>query len=285
MPSDSSSAASTVTSSASRSRSSGRVATARAGVARSTATRSSRTPSRSVTADRSDRADVAGDRLRTYRSKRDFTATPEPTGEAASGSLRVRGAGTGRFVVQRHRASSLHYDFRLEVDGALASWAVPRGPTLDPTQRRLAVRVEDHPLGYFDFEGAIPAHQYGGGDVIVWDWGTYRADPDTPDPAQAIEDGQFKFELDGEKLEGSFVLARTAGFGRQRAQPRPDGTRAKWLLIHRKDAAAIPDGDGEDTPRSVKTGRTNEEVAAGRRPPSARRLQRASPDQRASERL
>ncbi|MFL5689288.1 MAG: DNA polymerase ligase N-terminal domain-containing protein [Chloroflexota bacterium] len=254
-------------------------------MARSTATRSSRTPSRSATADTPDRSNAADDRLRTYRSKRDFTATPEPPAEAASGSLRVPGPVTGRFVVQRHRASSLHYDFRLEVDGVLASWAVPRGPTLDPAQRRLAVRVEDHPLGYFDFEGVIPAHEYGGGDVIVWDWGTYRADPDTPDPAKAIEGGQFKFELDGEKLEGAFVLVRTAGFGRQRARPRPDGTRAKWLLIHRRDGAAIPDWDAEDTRRSVKTGRTNEEVAAGRRPPSARRLQRPSPDPRASQRL
>src|SRR3954466_10850914 len=124
-----------VTSSASRSRSSDRAATARAGVARSTATRSSRTPSRSATADTPDRSNAADDRLRTYRSKRDFTATPEPPAEAAPGSLRVTGPVTGRFVVQRHRASSLHYDFRLEVDGVLASWAVPRGLTLDPAPR------------------------------------------------------------------------------------------------------------------------------------------------------
>jgi len=202
----------------------------------------------------------------------------------APGSSRVRGTATGRFVVQRHRASSLHYDFRLEVDGVLASWAVPRGPTLDPAQRRLAVRVEDHPLGYFDFEGVIPAHEYGGGDVIVWDWGTYHADRDTPEPAAAIEAGEFKFELDGEKLDGAFVLVRTAGFGRQR--PRPDGSRAKWLLIHRRDAAAIPEWDAEDAPHSVKTGGTNEDVAAGRGGVvSARRLQRPSAQPRANETL
>ena len=200
------------------------------------------------------------DRLRTYRAKRDFTATPEPSGVSDPAPAVAQPAASGRFVVQRHRASSLHYDFRLEVDGVLASWAVPRGPSLDPSKRRLAVRVEDHPLGYYAFEGVIPARQYGAGDVIVWDWGTYRADPETPDPARAIDQGQFKFELDGEKLTGAFVLVRTNGFGRSRP-PDPDGRRAKWLLIHRRDATAIPDWDAEVEPEIVKTGRTNDEVA------------------------
>jgi bifunctional non-homologous end joining protein LigD len=204
------------------------------------------------------------DPLGPYRAKRDFDATPEP--DSAVGVVDRSGTepvSTGRFVVQRHRASSLHYDFRLEVDGVLASWAVPRGPSMDPRQRRLAVQVEDHPLGYIDFEGIIPARQYGAGDVIVWDRGTFRLDPETPDAARAIAAGELKFELDGEKLSGAFVLLRTAGFGRRRTRA---ATRHKWLLIHRRDQTAVDDWDIESLPRSVKTGRTNEEVANRRRP-------------------
>ncbi|MFL5675682.1 MAG: DNA polymerase ligase N-terminal domain-containing protein [Chloroflexota bacterium] len=235
------------------------------------ASKSSRTPSRPAAAEATGPANPPRERLRAYRSKRDFGVTPEPSGDETSERPVASPTATGRFVVQRHRATALHYDFRLEVDGVLASWAVPRGPTLDPGQRRLAVRVEDHPLGYFAFEGVIPAHEYGGGDVIVWDWGTYRASDDTPDAAQAVDAGEFKFELDGEKLHGAFVLVRTAGFGRYRA--RPDGSRAKWLLIHRRDDDAVPGWDAEDEPYSVKSGRTNDEVATRRRGrPTARRL-------------
>jgi bifunctional non-homologous end joining protein LigD len=201
-----------------------------------------------------------GDRLGRYRAKRDFHATPEPAGTVAVlDPTRSQPISTGRFVVQRHRASSLHYDFRLEVAGVLASWAVPRGPSMDPTQRRLAVEVEDHPVGYIDFEGVIPARQYGAGDVIVWDRGTYRADSETPDAARALADGELKFTLDGVKLSGAFVLIRTAGFGRRR--PKPDETRQKWLLIHRRDDHALEGWDAEALPESVKTGRTNDQVA------------------------
>ncbi len=218
----------------------------------------------------------ADTRLRTYRAKRDFRRTPEPAGPAPEAAREARkrsrssmAVATGRFVVQRHRASSLHYDFRLEVDGVLVSWAVPRGPTLDPGQRRLAVRVEDHPLGYYDFEGVIPSGQYGSGDVIVWDMGTYEADPATPDAASAIASGELKFRLDGQKLRGAFVLIRTAGFGRRR--PPPGDLRQKWLLIHRRDDAAVEGWDAEDAPWSVKSGRTNDEVAAGTPSPRGRR--------------
>ena len=188
----------------------------------------------------------ADQRLRTYRGKRDFTRTPEPAGEAA-------GPDRGRFVVQRHRARRLHYDFRLEVNGVLASWAVPKGPTLDPSVRRLAVHVEDHPIEYRDFEGVIPAGEYGGGDVIVWDRGTWTP-VDTTDPARAIANGELHFDLDGEKLKGRFVLVRTG---------RPaDGDKEQWILLHKRDEFAQPGWDPEAYPASVKSGRSNEETAA-----------------------
>jgi bifunctional non-homologous end joining protein LigD len=149
-------------------------------------------------------------------------------------------------VVQRHRASRLHYDFRLEVDGVLASWAVPKGPTLDPKVRRLAVHVEDHPLDYFDFEGTIPSGEYGGGDVIVWDWGTWRLTKGD-DPLAAIEAGDLHFELDGERLKGHFILLNRGGGD-------------DWLLIHKKGDASSAGWDAEDLPTSVKSGMTNDEV-------------------------
>ena len=141
----------------------------------------------------------------------------------------------------------------------LASWAVPRGPTLDPAAKRLAVQVEDHPLGYFGFEGVIPAGQYGGGDVIVWDWGRWTPEPEQPDASTALQTGELKLRLEGKKLHGGFVLIRTDRW----AKSRP--TKPKWLLIHRRDDAAIGGWDAEDHPESVKSGRTNEDVAKGRR--------------------
>jgi bifunctional non-homologous end joining protein LigD len=193
--------------------------------------------------------------LEAYRKKRNFARTPEPEPGAV-------GDGGGRYVVQRHRATRLHYDMRLEIGGVLVSWAVPRGPTLDPDQRRMAVRTEDHPIEYFDFEGTIPAGEYGAGDVIVWDWGTFTPE-ETDDPLAALTAGELKFRLDGERLRGRFTIIQTGGkrdaFGRK-SEP------AQWLLIHKRDEAAVAGWDAEDHPNSVKTGRTNDEVAAGAPP-------------------
>ena len=192
------------------------------------------------------------DRLTTYRDKRDFTRTREPAGATVSvGSLPTG----NRFVVQRHRARRLHYDFRLEMDGVLASWAVPKGPTLDPNVRRAAFHVEDHPLEYYDFEGVIPAGEYGGGDVIVWDVGTWdhHYQREDRDPVDAVARGELHVELDGQKLKGKFVLVRTSV---------DDAGKESWLLLHKKDEFATKGWDAEDHPRSVLSGRTNDEVKA-----------------------
>lgn len=189
--------------------------------------------------------------LEEYRSKRRFERTPEP----APGEV---GNGAGRYVVQRHRATALHYDFRLEINGVLVSWAVPKGPTLDSGERRLAMRTEDHPIEYLSFEGVIPEGEYGGGDVIVWDWGTFQPE-ETGDPAAAVSAGELKFRLFGERLRGRFTIVRT---GSRDAYGRRD-EREQWLLIHKRDEAAVPGWDAEDHPQSVKTGRTNDEVRDG----------------------
>ncbi len=188
--------------------------------------------------------------LDTYQRKRDFAKTPEPAGAVAP-------TGGRRFVVQRHRATRLHYDFRLEIDGVLVSWAVPKGPTLDPNERRMAVHVEDHPLDYYQFEGVIPKGEYGGGDVIVWDWGTFIPE-ETDDPGGDLRGGELKFSLAGEKLRGRFTIVRTGG--RRRAA---SDDKDQWLLIKKRDEFAVDNWNAEDHPRSVKTGRTNDEVLAG----------------------
>ncbi len=184
--------------------------------------------------------------LEEYRRKRDFAATPEP----APGDLVNR---SGRFTIQRHRATALHYDFRLEIDGVLVSWAVPKGPTLDPGERRLAMRTEDHPIEYLPFEGVIPAGEYGGGDVIVWDWGTWEPEPETPDPGKALRTGEIKFVIHGERIGGRYTIVRTDR----------DGDRERWLLLKKRDEFAVDGWDAEDHPASVKTGRTNDEVRDG----------------------
>ncbi len=161
-----------------------------------------------------------------------------------------------RFVVQLHRARRLHYDLRLEVDNHLVSWAVPKGPTLDPTVKRLAIRVDNHALDYFDFEGVLPAGQYGAGDVTIWDWGTWTPGSGTS-PAQALAGGALHADLSGEKLSGRFVLLHT-----DRSQARNNN---QWLLIHKRDASARNGWDASQFPRSVKSGKTNDEILAEHR--------------------
>ncbi|HEY2063954.1 MAG TPA: non-homologous end-joining DNA ligase [Amycolatopsis sp.] len=196
--------------------------------------------------------DEAAERLAKYRAMRNFERTAEPAGgEAARGNADGEAAGGKRFVVQRHRARRRHYDLRLELGGVLVSWAVPKGPTLDPKARRMAVHVEDHPLEYADFEGVIPHGEYGGGDVIVWDRGTWEP-VDTDDPEQALADGNLHFDLFGDKLAGRFVLIH----------PKRDGDGKQWLLLHKQDDHARSGWDAEDHLKSVKSGLTNDEVAA-----------------------
>ncbi len=202
--------------------------------------------------------------LEEYRRKRDFGKTPEPApGEVGAGEGAPPLGSRRRFVIQRHRATRLHYDFRLEIDGVLVSWAVPKGPSLDPDVRRMAVHVEDHPVEYFDFEGVIPAKQYGAGDVIVWDWGTWEPEHETPDPAAAIDKGELKFRAFGEKIKGRFTIVRTSR--RPGSAPRTafeDDEGEQWLLLHKRDEHAAKGWDAEDLPQSVKSGRTNDEVKA-----------------------
>ncbi|HEX6135575.1 MAG TPA: DNA polymerase ligase N-terminal domain-containing protein [Longimicrobiales bacterium] len=194
------------------------------------------------------------DRLDEYRRKRDFQRTGEPAGEA---KRRRRPAGLA-FVIQKHAASHLHYDLRLELDGVMRSWAVPKGPSLDPSVKRLAMQVEDHPLEYNTFEGTIPEGEYGGGTVMLWDRGTYGPDEAKPgeDPERAVrrdlEAGKLSFSLDGERLRGSFALVRT-----------DRGPKPKWLLIKHRDEHARRGADiTEEVQTSVTTGRTMDEIAA-----------------------
>lgn len=189
--------------------------------------------------------------LEQYRAKRDFRITSEP-----SGKRRSKGeAGELAFVIHKHDATRLHYDLRLEHGGVLWSWAVTRGPSLDPSEKRLAVHVEDHPLDYGSFEGVIPAKQYGAGPVIVWDRGTWEPEGD---PAAGMKKGHLRFELHGEKLHGAWHLVRL--------RPRAGEKRDNWLLIKSKDEFATPRGDIlEDEPRSVKSGLTIDEIAEGKR--------------------
>ncbi len=181
-------------------------------------------------------------RLKDYSRKRRFQITPEPP---PGQPQRRRSARASRFVVQKHQASHLHYDFRLEWDGVLLSWAVPKGPSMDPAMKRLAMQVEDHPLEYADFEGVIPTGEYGGGTVMIWDRGTYV--PEYPDVGEALRKGEIKFTLKGKKLKGGWVLVRTRG--------------RSWLLIKRRDKAARGVDPIAHRPRSVASNRLMVEIA------------------------
>jgi bifunctional non-homologous end joining protein LigD len=187
--------------------------------------------------------------LETYRKKRDFARSPEPAGDTA---IPPGGKGEpGRYVIQKHHARALHYDLRLEDDGVLKSWAIPKGPSLDPHDRRLAVRVEDHPLEYGDFEGAIPEGEYGAGRVIVWDRGTFTPAVDGETFEQMLAKGSAKIRINGEKLKGGFALVRT-GWGNR---------ESNWLLIKEKDGHARPGYDvTAEEPLSVLSGRDVDEV-------------------------
>jgi bifunctional non-homologous end joining protein LigD len=187
--------------------------------------------------------------LAEYRRKRRFGVTPEPSGQEA---LRGRRRALA-FVVQKHRASHLHYDFRLEWQGVLLSWAVPKGPSLDPSVKRLAMQTEDHPLAYAKFEGIIPEGEYGGGTVMIWDHGTWA--PEQPDVAAALREGELKFSLRGRKLAGSWVLVRTRGRDGQY------GGRPTWLLIKHRDPAASDVDVTVDAPRSAVSRRLLAEIA------------------------
>lgn len=198
--------------------------------------------------------------LSEYRKKRDFTLTREPAGGAAP-----RAKGKLRFVIQKHAASHLHFDLRLEMDGVMKSWAVPKGPSLDPSVKRLAMQVEDHPIEYNTFEGTIPQGQYGGGTVMLWDQGTYSSAAEGPgSDEEKIRDGykrgDLKIYFHGERLQGSFVLVRMK-YGRNGSTPE----KPQWLFIKHRDEFASPDSDiAAETVTSVTTGRTMEEIASGK---------------------
>ncbi|WP_457581267.1 DNA ligase D [Ensifer canadensis] len=188
--------------------------------------------------------------LSEYNRRRDFSKTREPEGKTT-----IAHKGQKRFLVQKHDATRLHYDFRLEWGGVLKSWAVTRGPSLNPEDKRLAVRTEDHPMAYGDFEGTIPEKQYGGGTVMLWDTGWWEPDND---PEEGLQEGKLKFHLHGERMQGGWTLVRL--------KPRPGEKRENWLLIKETDSLASDDGERliEDNMTSVFTGRTMTEIAAGK---------------------
>src|SRR6266542_572287 len=198
--------------------------------------------------------------LSEYRRKRDFKKTREPSGDRPAAETK----GHLRFVIQKHAARHLHFDLRLELDGVMKSWAVPKGPCLDPSVKRLAMQVEDHPIDYNTFEGTIPQGEYGGGTVMLWDRGTYAPDKLAPgdDPESAVRDGlrrgDLKFSFHGDRLHGSFALVRMK-FADSQSSGKP-----QWLLIKHRDEFASTDDVVAENMTSLDTGRTMEEIASGK---------------------
>jgi bifunctional non-homologous end joining protein LigD len=186
--------------------------------------------------------------LNEYKKKRHFGVSPEPPGKANGGKNRDSEL---LYVVQKHRATQVHYDFRLEWHGTLLSWAVPKGPSLDPSVKRLAMQVEDHPVEYAGFEGVIPEGEYGGGTVMVWDNGTWE--PEAEDVDAALQKGDLKFTLHGKKLKGSWVLVRTRGYGRS--------SDKSWLLIKHRDPFASTRDITMEEPRSAISKRLLADIA------------------------
>ena len=214
--------------------------------------------------------------LEEYKRKRRFEETPEPP-------PKLEKKAGHRFVVQKHRATRLHYDFRLEMQGVLKSWAVPKGPSLNPADKRLAMQVEDHPVDYGGFEGVIPEGEYGGGTVMVWDTGTWT--PESPDIAAALKKGDLKFQLHGKKLRGSWVLVRTHGFG--------SSSGKSWLLIKHRDEFASTEDIATTEPKSAVSkrlladiardaGGDVEKAATGDPKPNAKPAQRKAPAKKPS---
>ena len=210
----------------------------------------------------------AAKQLSEYQRKRDFAKTAEPSGATKSSRkpARAKSADELRFVIQKHDASRLHYDLRLEMDGVMKSWAVPKGPSADPSVKRLAMQVEDHPIEYNTFEGTIPAGEYGGGTVMLWDNGTYEVENATVDDQNeaahdAYEHGELKVNFHGERIKGSYALVRTKGMGGNAEKPA-------WLLIKHRDDRAHPESDSVLTNKYVKsvtTKRTMDQISKGSR--------------------
>jgi bifunctional non-homologous end joining protein LigD len=188
--------------------------------------------------------------LDAYRKKRRFDVTAEPRGDAR------RAARVGKplaFVIQKHRATALHYDLRLEWRGVMLSWAIPKGPSFDPSLKRMAMQVEDHPIEYNAFEGVIPAGQYGGGTVMIWDRGVWIPAPESADVDAALEEGQLKLTIDGAKLRGAWVMVRI--------RSTPGSSRSAWLLIKHRDEWASTNDVTEAAPRSVVSNRLLADIA------------------------
>lgn len=210
----------------------------------------------------------AAEQLTEYQRKRDFKKTAEPSGATARTSRASRAPATDRlvFVIQKHAATRLHYDLRLEIDGVMKSWAVPKGPSADPSVKRLAMQVEDHPVEYNDFEGTIPAGEYGGGTVMLWDHGTYEIENSPDDDMNTAahdqyERGELKIIFHGKRIKGSYALVRTKGMGGNASKPA-------WLMIKHRDDQALPESESSLTgkyTKSVTTSRTMDEIGDGNR--------------------